>query len=232
MTDSTSMDFEHDLHPTRIPVWWKISYSAFVAVLVPVYLHYYGPTNFLYFCDIALLLTLVGIWREDSLLISMCAVGILAVQTIWIGDFLGHIVGYPTLGVADYMFESHRSPFLRGLSLFHGWLPLFLVFLVWRVGYNPHAFWAWTALSSVVLLICFFYMPAPNPDPGLVPVNINYVWGFSDHVPQTRMPAAIWLLGLIFGLPIFAYAPVHLVMFRFMPRHEERLTAANYFAVS
>ena len=32
----------------RVPLWLKLVYSAFLAVLVPVYLHYYGPTNFLY----------------------------------------------------------------------------------------------------------------------------------------------------------------------------------------
>jgi hypothetical protein len=31
----------------RLPLWFKLAYSAFMAVLVPVYWHYYGPTNFL-----------------------------------------------------------------------------------------------------------------------------------------------------------------------------------------
>ena len=35
-----------------------------MAVLIPVYWYYYGPTNFLYFCDVALILTLVAIWIE------------------------------------------------------------------------------------------------------------------------------------------------------------------------
>ena len=38
----------------------KVAYTAFMAVLVPVYWHHYGPTNFLYFCDVALFLTLAG----------------------------------------------------------------------------------------------------------------------------------------------------------------------------
>ena len=58
----------------RMPLWLKLAYTAFMAVLVPVYWHYYGPTNF---CDLALLITLVGIWIESPLLVSMCAVGIL-----------------------------------------------------------------------------------------------------------------------------------------------------------
>ena len=63
-----------------LPLWLKLAYSAFVAVLVPSYWHAYGPTNFLYFCDVALLMTLVALWREDSLFASMPLVGILVVQ--------------------------------------------------------------------------------------------------------------------------------------------------------
>ena len=202
----------------RISMCVKLAYTAFMAVLLPVYWHYYGPTNFLYFCDLALLLTLVGIWMESALLLSMCAVGILAVQTIWIGDFIGNFVGYPIVGITDYMFESDRSLFLRGLSLFHAWLPILLIFLLWRTGYNPYGFWAWTALSCAVLLICFFFMPPPNPNPGLTPVNINYVWGLSDHFPQAWVSPSAWFLGLMLGLPLFAYTPVHFMLIRLMPQ--------------
>ena len=59
----------------RIPLWLKLAYTVFMAVLVPIYLRNYGPTNFLYFCDVALIITLVGIWIESPLLVSMCAVG-------------------------------------------------------------------------------------------------------------------------------------------------------------
>ena len=55
---------------TRIPLWFKLAYTAFCAVLVPTYLLAYGPTNFLYFCDVALLTTLVAIWLESPLLAS------------------------------------------------------------------------------------------------------------------------------------------------------------------
>jgi hypothetical protein len=202
----------------RIPLWVKLAYTAFVAVLLPIYWYNYGPTNFLYFCDIALLLALPGLWLESALLISMCAVGIAAVQTVWIADFLANLVGIPIIGVTDYMFESHRSLFLRGLSLFHIWLPIFLVFLLWRTGYDPRALWVWSALSCVVLLICFFFMPPPNPNPGSTPVNINYVWGFSDREPQQWMSPAAWLAGLIVALPVLAYAPAHFLFMRVMPK--------------
>ena len=37
------------------------------------------------------------------------------------------------------MFEKERSRFLRGLSLFHGWLPFLLLYLVWGMGYDGRA---------------------------------------------------------------------------------------------
>lgn len=110
-----------------------------MAVLVPVYWYYYGPTNFLYFCDIALFLTLVGIWKENSLFISVCAVGILHPQSIWVLDFFGIMVGVPLTGMTVYMISPGASLFLRGLSLFHDWLPFLLLYLVWRLGYDRRA---------------------------------------------------------------------------------------------
>src|ERR1700693_5055382 len=143
---------------SRVPIGLKLAYTAYVAVLIPVYWHFYGPTNFLYFCDISLILTLVVIWPENALLISMCAVGILLPQTFWVADFLGHVAGFSLTGMTDYMFDANHSLFLRLLSLFHGWLPFLLIYLVWKVGYDRRALITWTGLAWVLLLVCFFLM--------------------------------------------------------------------------
>ena len=123
----------------RVPLWLKLAYTAFMAVLVPVYWHYYGPTNFLYFCDLALLITLVGIWIESPLLVSMCAVGILAPQALWVADFLSTLGGLSLIGMTAYMFNNEDSLFLRGLSLYHGWVPFLLGYLVWALGFDQRA---------------------------------------------------------------------------------------------
>src|SRR4051794_6893302 len=68
----------------RLPLPFKLAYTAFMAVLIPVYWYYYGPTNFLYFCDVTLIITLIAVWIESPLLISMCAVGILLPQVYWV----------------------------------------------------------------------------------------------------------------------------------------------------
>ena len=159
-----------------LPLWLKLAYTAFMAVLIPVYWANYGPTNFLYFCDVALIITLVGIWIESPLLASICAVGIIASQTLWVIDFLSNLIGHPLTGLTDYMFMADHSLLLRGLSLFHGWLPFLLVYLVWRLGYDGRALPAWTVIAWALVLVSFFFMPPPRPDPGLTPVNIDYVW--------------------------------------------------------
>jgi len=48
-----------------IPLWVKIAYTVFLAVLIPNYWRVYGPTNFLYFCDVAAFLTLLRMYRRD-----------------------------------------------------------------------------------------------------------------------------------------------------------------------
>jgi len=201
----------------HVPVAVKVGYTAFMAVLVPVYLYYYGPTNFLYICDISLVLTLIAIWPENKLLISMCCVGIFVPQAAWVVDFLVNLAGVSLSGVTDYMFDASHPLFLRLLSLYHAWLPFLLAYLVWKIGYDRHAFWCWTALFWVLLPVCFFLMPPPNPNPGLTPVNINYVWGPNDHAAQTWVPAYVWFAGLLIGLPLLAFAPTHWLLNYIIP---------------
>jgi hypothetical protein len=72
-------------------------------------------------------------------------------------------------------------------------------------------------LAWVLLVICFFFMPPPRPDPGLTPVNINYVWGMSDYVAQTWVAPWVWFAGMMVGLPVLLFAPVHFLLARTMP---------------
>ena len=91
---------------SRIPLLVKIVYTAFVALLVPYYWVTYTPWNFLYFCDVALLLTLVAVWTENALLVSMSSVGILLPQALWVLDFLARAVaGVHITGMTAYMFD-------------------------------------------------------------------------------------------------------------------------------
>jgi len=200
----------------RLPLGLKLGYTAFMAVLVPCYWHLYGPTNFLYFCDLSLFFTLAAVWTESSLLISMPAVGILIPQAYWMVDFLSTAVGMPISGLTNYMFDPAKPLFTRGLSFFHFWLPILIVYLIAKLGYDKRALKMWTAFAFGVLLISYFVLPAP-PAPAShphLPVNVNYVFGLGDDRPQTWMHPHLFFLLILAALPTVCYLPTHLALSR------------------
>jgi hypothetical protein len=201
----------------RIPYSVKLLYSAFVAILVPLYWVTYGPWNFLYFCDVALLVTAAAIWIESPLLVSMQAVAIVAPQALWVADLLCRVVGGVEItGVTSYMLDASIPAYLRALSLFHGWLPFFLLWLLSRLGYDRRALAIQSAAAIVILLISYLFAPAPPPpagDPNRA-VNINYVYGLTDKQSQTLMAPWLWLASLMAINVIAFYIPTHFVLRR------------------
>lgn len=206
-----------------IPMAVKLLLTMYVATLVPIYLEAYGPTNFLFFCDMALLLTLVAVWRESALLVSAVAVGILLPQLLWALDFLSMVVGLPNTGMTNYMFQDSIPLHVRFLSFFHFWLPFLLIWLLKRTGYDRRGLPIWLFIAFTSLYICYFFMPAPPApasDPAL-PVNINYVYGFSDQGAQKWMPEPVWFVLLQFMLVFLVFLPSHWVLKRLYPTATE-----------
>ncbi len=195
----------------------KITFTAFMAILVPFYWQAYGPSNFLYFCDIALFLTLIGLWTENKTLISMAAVGILLQQLVWVLDYVGLFFNIELLGMTEYMFRDSISLFARWISLFHGWLPFLLVYLVIKLGYCKKALVNWTLLAWSAMLISYWFMPEPGDlvISSNTPVNINYVFGFSETVKQSWLPDFIYLIGLMLLLPLAVYWPTDKLLSRY-----------------
>ena len=200
----------------RIPAWVKLAYTGFLCILVPSYWHNYGPTNFLWFCDISLLMALAAVWVPHALWASMPAVGTLVLQAVWIVDFLAGLFGLPMTRMTDYMFRPSVPLLTRVLSLYHVWLPLFLLWLVYRRGYDRRALLAWTALAWALILVCYFLLPAP-PAPAAapnLPVNINCVYGLSNAGPQDWMHPLTYLALVMVALPVGAFLPTHLLLRR------------------
>src|SRR5690242_2996946 len=198
----------------RIPLALKLALTAFVCVQVPFYWSAYGPTNFLYFCDIALFLTVASVLTEKRLPASMAAVGILLPQLLWVIDFIGGLFGHPVVNMTDYMFQDSQPLYARAISLFHGWLPFVLLYVVYRLGYDRRALAAGTVLAWVLMLIAYFFLPAPPApvDQSNLPVNVNYVYGLSDDKPQEWMPPLAWLGVMMVGLPLVFFMPTHLIL--------------------
>jgi hypothetical protein len=176
----------------KLPIQLKIALTVFVSVLIPVYLVApdYGPQNFLYLCDIALFFTAVALWLESRLLLSMQAVGILVVQVLWTIDYLSHqVLGGSLFGLTSYAFFG--SPIVRALTLFHILLPLLLLWIVNKVGYDRRAFVCQTLFTWLLLLCCYFFT-----DPKW---NLNWHRTYLDATMggllTDRLPAGLEFVG-------------------------------------
>ena len=188
----------------QIPLWLKLIYTLFICVLVPVYWVHYGPTNFLWFSDIALLVTAAALWLESSLLASMMSLSVVVLESVWIVDFIiGLIAGSSVIGLSAYMFDSKISLPIRALSLFHIILPPLLVWLLYRFGYDTRALIAQTLLAWIVLPVSYF-LTKPSQ-------NVNWVYGPGGG-PQKWMPAPLYLVLLMLAFPLVLYLPTHLVL--------------------
>ncbi len=106
----------------------KIGYTLFVCVVTPIYWRQYGPANFLWFSDIALLVMVPALWLESALLASMMALSVVLLELIWNIDFFVRLATSKSLiGLSAYMFDAKIPIFIRSLSCFHIVLPLLLL---------------------------------------------------------------------------------------------------------
>ena len=187
-----------------IPLWLKVSYTLFICVLVPVYWKRYGPGNFLWFSDIALFVTAAALWLESSLLASMMALSVVVLESIWIIDFLiGLIARTSVIGLSAYMFDSKIPLSIRALSLFHVVLPVLLLWLLYRLGYDRRALLAQTLLAWIVLPLSYF-LTKPSD-------NVNWVYGMGGGT-QKWMPPSLYLVLLMIAFPLVLYLPTHLLL--------------------
>jgi hypothetical protein len=183
--------------------------TLFVAVLVPVYWREYGPSNFLWFSDIALFAIVLGLWTRHPLPASMTAVGVLLLETVWIADFLALlVVGSSPVGLAEYMRDESIPLAVRAISLFHLPLPPLLLWMIHRFGYDRRAWRAQTLLALIVLPVTYLLT---HPDD-----NINWVFGPGEV--QTMMPPLAYLTLLMAGLPAAVYWPTHRLLLWLAPR--------------
>lgn len=170
-----------------MPLWFRLAYTGFVLVLVPVYAYQYPLVNFLWFSNLALLGGLIAAWLGSAPLASMLLLSILLPELGWITDFIGGLLlgGDPPIGGVAYMFDPTISLWVRGLSLYHLLLPPALLWMVWRGGYWPAALRVWLPTGWTILLISFF---TTNPA-----LNVNWVHG-PGPIEQVWMPAWAWLV--------------------------------------
>ena len=199
----------------RIPLWLKLLYTLFVAVLVPIYWRS-TPLVFLWFCNAAVLMTLAAMWLENSLLVSMSALAVFWPHVFWQVDFFIQLAtGVKVFRIcgltpADYMFDPSLAPLMRFLSMQHAWVLYLLLWLLWRLGYDRRALSSQTFYAWVILLLTYALTTDLHGPAG----NVNSIFGVSNREPQTWMAPWLWLVFLMVFLPVCHYGPLHFVFHR------------------
>lgn len=177
-----------------IPLWLKIIYTLFVCVLVPIYWRQYGPANFLWFSDIALLVLVPALWLESPLLISMMALAVMLPELAWNIDYFFRLAtGVSLIGLTEYMFDANIPRFIRALSLFHVALPLLLIWMLHRLGYDRRAL-LWQTLAAAVVLPLSYVFSNPQD-------NINWVYGLGER-PRTMVAGLLFVFLLMLMFPL------------------------------
>ena len=101
------------------------------------------------------------------------------------------------------MFDQGKPRFLRALSLFHVVLPIVLLWMVNRLGYDDRALLFQTVVAQVVLPVTW-WITAPAD-------NVNWVYGPGSE-PQTRMHPRAYLAVTMILFPLVFYLPTHVVL--------------------
>jgi len=181
---------------------------AWLAVWVPAYAGGYGWANFLHLCDLAVILTCVGLWRGSPLLLSMQALSSLVVDVFWDLDLAFRAVsGRHLVGGTEYMWESRFPLALRLLSLFHVVWPPLLWWALRRVGYDRRALLAQSLLATVVLAVSRLVQPDANINFAVADPFLRRSWG--------PAPVHVGLTALV--LAALVYGPTHVLLRRVMP---------------
>lgn len=173
-------------------------------VYLPSYSTAYGLTNFLFLCNLGVILTAIGLWIPSRILLSSQAVAAVSIGTFWTVDFAGRLLlGRHPLGVTSYMWDPQYPLATRLLSLYHVVWPILLVVCLKRLGYDKRGWALQSAIAAAVLVLCRL-LTAPAD-------NINYV--FVDPIfARAFGPAPLHLLIVWAALSGVLYGLTHLLL--------------------
>jgi len=188
-----------------IPLIAKLAFSAWMLFWVTVILIHRGPQNFLWLCNMAQFILLYVMWRPNRLLLASQAGVISLVGLVWTLDLLVGLArgGESLTGFTDYMFNEELALIVRVTSLYHVGLPLLMLWLVSRLGYDPRGPWLQCGIGVIGVVGAWLFTEPHR--------NINWVYQ-PFGVEQTWMPEPLWVLVLIGAYPLVLYFPGHFLV--------------------
>jgi hypothetical protein len=188
-------------------------HGRYVALLwlclyLPTYARAYGLLNFLFLCNLGVMLTAVAVWRGSALLLSMQALAAPVIGLVWTLDVLSRLaLGRHLIGGTEYMWDPQFPFFTRLLSCYHSVWPVLTLVCLRRTGYDRRAWPAQALLAAAAITAARFADPA---------LNINGAW--RDPVFHRAWGGTLTHLAVVIGgFAVGVYGLTHLVLARTMP---------------
>lgn len=175
--------------------------ALWLLVYLPTYQTAYGTLNFLFLCNIGVILTAIGLIVRSRLLLSSQAVAAPVIALAWAIDAGWKVVGGEFLfGATAYMWDPSYPLFARLLSLYHlGW-PLLLWWVLRRTGYDPRGWPLQMLVAALAMLAGRLLAPAAD--------NLNFAW-IDPFFGRQLGPAPAHLLICWGLLSVLAYGLTH-----------------------
>jgi hypothetical protein len=195
----------------KIPDWLRWLALVSLVLWFAVYWHAWGPANFLHLCDIAVILTCIGLYTNNALLISSQAVSSVLIDIVWTLDAATRLFfGRHLIGGTEYLFDSTTPLWARLLSLFHIILPFILLWSLSRLGYDRRAWKLQSAILLPVLIASRFVTPDQNLNFAVKDLFLHRSYG----------PAPVHLAITFLFLVFVVYFPTHMLFSRLFPPPE------------
>jgi hypothetical protein len=182
------------------PDWLRWTALVWLVLWFATYWRAWGPANFVHLCDIAVILTCIGLWSNSALLISSQAVSSLVVDTMWAVDVVSTIAfGRHVFGGTEYLFDAHYALWVRLLTLFHVAMPALLIWAVHRLGYDRRGWALQSGIAAAAFAAARFTSPAQN---------INFA--FSTPIMRRQLgPAPVHVAISVAFMIFVVYWPTH-----------------------
>lgn len=177
---------------------------AWLVVYLPSYSAAYGFTNFLFLCNLGVMLTAAALLCDSRLVLSSQAVAAPVIGIAWALDAGWRVVfGHHLYGGTEYMWDPQYPLFTRLLSLYHLAWPVLTVVLVRRVGYDRRGWQLQTGIAAGAVIVSRLFTPPAE--------NINFA--FVDPIfGRAFEPAALHIAIVLVSLAGVGYGLTHLAL--------------------
>jgi hypothetical protein len=174
---------------------------AWLVVYLPSYAAAYGLRNFLFLCNLGVMITAVAVLAGSRLLLSSQAVAAPVIGLAWGIDAGWRVAtGAHLYGGTEYMWDPQYPLFTRLLSLYHLLWPVLVVLLVRRAGYDRRGWPLQATIAASAMVVCRLATPPAE--------NINFA--FVDPLfHRAFAPAALHLAIVLAALAGVAYGLTH-----------------------